>query len=402
MMFSTFNLLVFLMPFCLASASSAEPHSEFSLFFLLFLAFFSIFWILSRGFPLEKLRPIRAPFILTLVFFGIAILSSMNHPMNPGEIHRYFTGCILFTIAVSLSPKEKSTLIRVIVGAAIVISLMALYQYFFGFQFLQDYANEMNITDLYVLEKISERRVFTPFPAPGILAGYLAMILPLLLGIHRGRLLLLLPIAAALLLTRSIGAVLSLTLVCTLLLVAESRSLTRKIAIPLLLSTVVTGIILVRNQAYPLHLLPIFSLHQRMAYWSGTWDLIRADPWFGTRLGSFDLPGVSAYAHNMVLQLWAEAGIGSVIAFFWLIAAILKKGWRDLKGSIEKSQQLGLVAGVCIFLVYNMTDFTFFLPATNFLWCIMMGMLFSTTAEAPSKGGDTTSLAHPNPAAPQA
>ncbi|MFH0985765.1 MAG: O-antigen ligase family protein [Candidatus Omnitrophota bacterium] len=392
-MFSILNLLVFLIPFCLASASSAEPYSLFSIVFLLFLAVFSVFWILSRGFPVEKLRPIKTPFILTLLFFGIAIICSWRQLVDPKDIHRYFTGFILFAIAISLSPKEKNHLVYGILGAAICVSFMAIYQYFFGFQFLQSYANERNIQDLFVLEKIAERRVFSPFPSPGILAGYLSMVLPLLLSLKRGKLLLLLPIALALLLTRSLGALLSLTLVSMILLITNNPSPKKKFWVPLILGAIVVGIFFMRTYAHPTHLLPIFSMERRLNYWSGTWDLIRAQPWFGTRLGSFDLPGNSTYAHNMVLQLWAEAGIGSVIAFFWMVVAILRKGWRNLQGSLEKNQQLGLFAGVCVFLVYNMTDITFFLPATSFLGWLMMGLLFSTTSEETPKSG--VNISHP-------
>lgn len=384
-MFSTLNLLVFLIPFCLAQVSNSEPYSPLSLVFLIFLAILSACWILFHGFPFERLRPLRTPFLLTLFFLGIAVLCSWRQLVDPKAIHLYFTGLILFTIAISLSPKEKNQLVFGIVGAAICISFMALYQYFFGFQILQNYVNEMNINDLFVLEKIAERRVFIPFPAPGILAGYLSMILPLLLGLKRGRLLLLLPIASALLLTKSLGAFLSLAFVSTVLLIANAPSLKKKWWIPLIFGVIILGTFFVRTHAEPAHLLPAFSMERRLSYWIGAWDVIRAHPWFGARLGSFDLPGNSSYAHNIVLQLWGEAGIGTLIAFFWLVAVILRKSWRDLQGSIEKNQQLGLFTGVCVFLVYNMTDITFFLPATNFIWWVMMGLLCSPTAEEPPR-----------------
>jgi O-antigen ligase len=253
---------------------------------------------------------------------------------------------------------------------------MAVFQYFFGFNLLTDYLKKANINDLYVMEKIVQQRVFFPFPEPTILGGYLAMILPLAFNLKR-RKLFVIPLAFALLLTRSLGALLSLAVVSTVIFILGDHSKKKKILIPLILVAIIGFVFRIRMNVPELHLLPTFSIEERMEYWRGAWGIIQAHPWIGTGVGSFDLPGRTYYAHNIFLQFWAEAGIASVFFFFWLIAVILGNGWKNLQRSPEKKRQLGLFAGACVFLIHNLVDFTFFLPAVSLIWWVMMGLLFS-------------------------
>ncbi|MEI7750664.1 MAG: hypothetical protein WCJ71_01120, partial [Candidatus Omnitrophota bacterium] len=96
--------------------------------------------------------------------------------------------------------------------------------------------------------------------------------------------------------------------------------------------------------------------------------------------GNFDLTG-SRYAHNSFLQLWAEAGLINIASFLWLIVLVLKNSWR----SSESKLKAGLFGGVCVFLVHNLMDFSFFLPAVSFIWWIMLGLLYSPGAQGEKK-----------------
>ena len=376
-MFSILSLLIFLLPFCLSSASAAEPYSLSSLFSLVVLLAFSVLWIMHRGLPVKKFRSIKHPLLLTFLFLVIAVACCpAAHLKSAEEIGKYFIGLLLFVIAASLTQKEKDQLTSAIVLSAFCISLMAVFQYFFGFNFLINYLKETNINDPYVMEKIAQRRVFFPFPTPAILGGFLAMVLPLAFDLKRGKLFMI-PLAFALLLTRSLGALLSLAIVSTVIFILGDHSKKKKVLIPLILLAIIGFVFHIRMNTHELHLLPTFSAWERLEYWRGAWGIIRAHPWIGTGLGSFDLPGRTYYAHNIFLQFWAEAGIAGVFSFFWLIAAILRNGWKNLQESPEKKWRVGLFAGVCVFLVHNLMDFTFFLPAVGLIGWVMMGLLFS-------------------------
>jgi putative inorganic carbon (hco3(-)) transporter len=381
-MFSMLSLLIFLLPFCLSSATAAEPYSLLSFFYLVVLLAFSVLWIVFERLPVKKFRFAGYPLLLTFFFLLITVACCTPTQLkNSEEIAKYFIGLLLFVIASFLSPEEKSRLTSGIVASAFCISLIAIYQYFFGFHLLLDYLKEANINDPYVLEKIAQKRVFFPFPEPTILGGYLAMVLPLAFSLKRGKLFSIIPLGFALLLTRSLGALLSIAVVLTVLLVLEDHSKKKKILIPLIFAMVIGFVFIFRINNHQLHLLPSFSIGERMNYWRGAWGIIRAHPLTGTGLGSFDLPGYSFYAHNIFLQFWAEAGIPGVLSFFWLVVAVLRNGWKNLRGSPEKKQLSGLFAGVCVFLVHNLVDFTFFLPAVSFIWWVMLGLLFSPSEQ---------------------
>jgi O-antigen ligase len=376
-MFSILSLLIFLLPFCLSSASAVEPYSLSSLFSLVVLLAFSVLWIMHHGLAVKKFRSIKYPLLLTLLFLVMAVACCPTaHLKSAEEIGKYFIGLLLFVLAASLTQKEKDQLASAIVLSAFCISLMAVFQYFFGFNFLMNYLKETNINDPYVMEKIVQRRVFFPFPTPAILGGFLAMVLPLAFDLRRGKLFMI-PLAFALLLTRSLGALLSLAIVSTVIFILGDHSKKKKVLIPFILLAIIGFVFHIRMNTPELHLLPTFSAWERLEYWRGAWGIIRAHPWIGTGLGSFDLPGRTYYAHNIFLQFWAEAGIAGVFSFFWLIAAILRNGWKNLQESPEKKWRVGLFAGVCVFFVHNLMDFTFFLPAVGLIGWVMMGLLFS-------------------------
>jgi len=378
-MLSLLGILIFFLPLALSSSSSVEPDTLLSSLYFVLLLVFSALWIVLRGLSLEKLRPIKYPLLFFVFFLMFTMFFSIGQPQSLEQICKYTLGFILFVLIAPLSEEEKKRLVPEIVLAALLISFLAIYQYFFGFQFLLNYVKETKITDPFVLEKIAERRVFFPFPTPAILGGYLAMILPLTLS-PKKRIFLLLPLAFALLLTKSLGALLSLAIVFMVFLLMQTHTRMKKILIFLVFSTVIGCIFVMRANNPRQYLLPIFSMASRFNYWKDTWEIILAHPLTGVGFGNFDLLG-SHYAHNSFLQLWAEAGIANIISFFWLVATVLKKSWH----SPERRLTTGLAAGVCVFLVHNFMDFSFFLPAVSFIWWIMLGLFYFPTLQSEKK-----------------
>ncbi|MFA5167957.1 MAG: O-antigen ligase family protein [Candidatus Omnitrophota bacterium] len=343
------------------------------------LLIFSILWIMLKGLSLEKLRPIRYPLVFFTVFLFLAMAFPIGQSQDLEDISKYAVGLILFILIAPLSEKEKERLAPEIVLTALLISFLAIFQYFFGFQLLLNYVRETRLADSFVLEKIAERRVFFPFPTPAILGGYLAMILPLTLS-PKKKILFLLPLALALLLTKSLGAFLSLAIVFTAFFLMCAHSRLKKGLALLALGMILGCLFAVRADNPKQHLLPIFSMVSRFNYWKDTWEIIRTHPLTGVGFGNFDLAG-SRYAHNSFLQLWAETGIAPIVSFLWLIATILKNSWRPS----ERRLTTGLVAGVCVFLVHNLMDFSFFLPAVSSIWWIMLGLLYFPASQGEKK-----------------
>jgi putative inorganic carbon (hco3(-)) transporter len=372
-MLSMLGLLIFFLPLALSSSNSVEPDTLSSSLSFVLLLVFSALWIMLKGLSLEKLRPIKYPLFCFAFFLTLSSVFSIKQSQNLDELFKYAMGFILFLLIAPLSEDGKKKLVPEIVLTALVISFLAIYQYFFGFQVLMDYLKETKIADPFVLEKITERRVFFPFPTPAILGGYLAMILPLALS-PKKKILFLLPLALALLLTRSLGALLSLGSVFTIFFLMQPHSRLKKSLVLLAFAAILGGMFFLRTASPRESLLPFFSMSSRLHYWEETWEIIRTHPVTGVGFGNFDLLG-SRYTHNSFLQLWAEAGIVNIVSFLWLITIILKNSWR----SPERRLKAGLFAGVCVFLVHNLMDFSLFLPAVGYIWWIMLGLLYSPT-----------------------
>src|SRR4030042_5188824 len=116
--------------------------------------------------------------------------------------------------------------IRTIVLGGFIISILAIYQYFFGFQHTLDYLTKEKITAPFALDYIGRRRAFFPFVTPNTLGGYLAMVIPLAL-IYKKRIWFILLLSFALFLTKSLGALLTLFLALGLYFYLREKLKTR-------------------------------------------------------------------------------------------------------------------------------------------------------------------------------
>jgi O-antigen ligase len=288
-------------------------------------------------------------------------------------------------IAASLPWEDKYKVIRTIVFAGFIISILAIYQYFFGFSHLSEYVAKNKITDQFVLDYIERKRIFYPFITPNTLAGYFIIVIPLIFIIKdKQKWLMLLVIISALMLTKSIGALLSLFLGACLYIYLKKRVSRKKIAVLGVLLGICILIFILRQTATKGHFLFSFSVAKRLGYWHQTLKIIKAHPFKGLGLGMFNLYS-SRYAHNSYLQLWAETGILGLASFLWLVGVNLylpsvvlaKEGVRHLhNGQTHRSAPTFIVA-VVIFLLHNLVDFTLFLPEVSFIWWVILGILGS-------------------------
>ncbi len=383
-MHACLGLFIFLLPLSLASSSAVEPEIFLStVYFALLLVFLAV-WIIVKGLSFKKLGTIQYPVIILSLFLVMAVPFTLNRANGLWEITQFTVSLILFLVIAPLEEDKKKRLAAEIVLGALAISLLAIFQYFFGFQLLSDYVQRTNITDPFVLEKIAQRRVFFPFPTPGILGGYLAMALPLALCSGK-RAFFAIPIGLALLLTQSLSALLSLMVILAAFSVWKNRSSKKKVFLLLGLGMVLGGLFALRTSNVHQHLLPSFSMTARLDYWKETLRVISAHPWLGTGFGNFDLQS-SRYAHNSFLQLWAETGVIGMTVFIWLWTAILRNGWKSIPSFYKDQQKWALLAGICIFLVHNLMDFTLFLPAVSFIWWVMLGMFAVPVSQEAKEG----------------
>lgn len=367
-MLSIFLILIFIRPFI---SSLAFPYVNFvySVALLILLVTYTIY----KKLLFQKNKILIYPFILFSLSLVISMIFSQNKLNSFSEVYKYITGILLFFIAASLSGEDKILTMRIITLAGLAISFLAIYQYFFGFKHVSDYLLNNKLSSPFVLDYLSRKRVFLPFVTPGILGGYLAMIIPLAL-INKNRAWFILPIFFALLLTKSLGALLSLF--CALIIYFCLRGKLKKTKVFFLLGLLISAVIIfiLRSLAQKEHTQPIFSMLMRLNYWKGAWEVIKAHPLVGVGLGNFNLK-MSRYAHNAYLQIWAEMGILGLVSFIWIIYAVFKSCYKNLTEFLYKNQITALVAASSVFLIHNFFDFSFFLPEVVYIWWVILGLI---------------------------
>lgn len=364
--------LIFVRPF-ICSLAYLSLNYAYSITLLAFL----IFWLVHnyREPPFKRLNHIKYPLVLFCLAVIISVSFSVNKVNSLGELYKYAGGLLLLVISASLEEKNKGYLIYSITSCALIISILAIYQFLFGFKSLSSYVIKQQISDPFVLDYISRKRVFFPFVTPNILGGYLAMIIPLCFT-HKYKVLFIAPMSIALILTKSMGALLVLYIGLAAYFYLSGMLKTKQILFLLgILITIILTFAL-RTFIQKEHTQPLFSTLTRFNYWLDTLAVIVKSPITGTGLGNFNL-AQSRYAHNSYLQVWAEMGILGAASFVWLILSVLRAGKNYLRASSEKNQIAGLLAANSIFLLHNFIDFTFFLPEVALIWWAIAGLLIS-------------------------
>jgi putative inorganic carbon (hco3(-)) transporter len=341
-------------------------------------------WCARKGFPAKDITAVKWPLLGVCLALCVSYISSPDKPLALQELHtnHYASGMLLFILIASLTRTQQSKIISCMLAGALVVSIIAIHQYFFGLKRLADYLMAQGIVDQPSLGYIVQRRVFFPFVTPNTLAGYLAMMIPLALTAKK-RFWLIVPLSAAFVMTKSVTALISIALAFLVYLFLNPRADKKKIAlVVMVLLAVTTTIFLVRTQTTKKHLRPAFSTLVRWHYWKDTLPIIKKSPVTGVGLGNFDLEKWSHYAHNSYLQVWAEMGAIGIAAFLYLIAAVLRTSLKTFKESRDKSYYAALIAAHTVFLIHNLIDFTFFLPEVCLFWWIIMALSISGKKDA--------------------
>jgi len=369
-------ILIFLRPFI---SSLAYPYAN-AVYSLIFLGLLSL-WINEKKVCLQELKTVKYPLILFICTLLISSIFSTNRFNSFSAIFQYAIGILIFLICSSSTIRNRILIIRVIFFTGVIISVLAIHQYFFGFTELANLAKQEGINSSFLKDYINSRRTFFPFVTPNILAGYLAMIMPLAF-IYKRRIWLLLPITAALFSTKSIGGFISITVVTIIYLLLSKKTNNKKFIFALsVLIIAITVVIFLRSTTQRLHQQPLFSTAMRLDYLGETIKVIAHAPFKGIGPGNFTLP-VSRYAHNSYLQLWAECGIIGLIALLWFIAAVLIQSVKVMGKSAHKREISCLFCASIVFLLHNLIDFSFYLPEVSFIWCAILGLLYSFSRDS--------------------
>ncbi|MDD5129948.1 MAG: O-antigen ligase family protein [Candidatus Omnitrophica bacterium] len=366
-----FLLLIFLRPF-ICGLAFPELNLVYSAALLIFLTAYAVYIIPRRLFTAD-LTALEVPCVVFWSVLLISTIFSRNFSASFAELYKYISALGLFFIGASLSEKYKASVIRTVIFTGLVISLIAIHQYFFGFNHVFEYLKENKLSFPFAFEYIERKRVFLPFVTPGVLGGYLAMIIPLTL-LGKNRLWVTPLLCIALLFTKSPVAFFSLFCGGVVYFCLQGRFGRKGLVILAGISLLIIAIFIWRSGAPKEYVRPAFSVVMRLSYWQESLNLIRAHPLVGVGPGNFNLQ-LSRYAHNSYLQILAEMGIFGLLSLIWIILRVFKFSFINLKKPIYRDRLTILLASSTVFLIHNFLDFTFFLPEVSFIWWLLLGML---------------------------
>jgi len=116
--------------------------------------------------------------------------------------------------------------------------------------------------------------------------------------------------------------------------------------------------------------------------------MFRASPWLGTGLTSFEqiFPRFHSghtrlyFAHNDYMQVLAETGLVGGVALSALAVLVARRFRRFDKGATAEYRQLnsGCWAALAGITIHSAFDWNLYLPANQFLWCVVLGLCISS------------------------
>jgi putative inorganic carbon (HCO3(-)) transporter len=389
--------MIFTLPF---SKSAVE------IFFIVAL----ISWILKRilsykiNLPLADLfKPVSTPLNLPLYLFVLlgflSILTSVSIPLSlKGFFFKLLEGVLIYFIAAEIidDRKKLNLVLIVMVSSILLICTDGIFQYITGRDFIRHYPI------------CGENRIQASFSNPNGLAGWLALIFPLVLSLgiikYKGfpkkiirPLIWGLICAAGLCLTLTysrgawIGAVLALFFIGIL---KKSKFLIIAIliviAVPLIMPVPIKERLLA---ALPftipysikgrLSSIALFNEPVRNNLWHETIAIIQDFPILGCGLNTYSIIAPNykitvdggTYPHNSYLQMAAEMGIVGLAAFIWMMIRLFKaslESIKRIKDGFYSNVLIGLLAGMLAFLVHSFFDVNFYvLQLVNLMWFVM-------------------------------
>jgi len=402
-MIAAIALLVFIRPFI---SEVAFPEVDFWYRMLLLAVFLAA--VLRKRY-LSKRSQIDIAIILFLLACAASWFFSINKNRTFTELQQLFCGICLFFLAARSTQKEAGYLARTLCFAAVIASLYGVYQYIFGFERLGIFLaeNKDRLPNYPQLQDILFRkRVYATFVSPDMLGGYLLMVMPISLGLavkSRGRARLLYAVIIAvlltvLILTRSIGALLTAALSSLAFLALQRRFAPRqengknRLGV-FFLALVVIAFLLITSARLgvlfdPKN--PHNPAKQRLDYWRSALGVIKDFPALGVGLGNFGIiypkyklpdAGEVFFAHNGFLQIWTEAGGIGVLTFLIILVIFMRSGFAALKKRSGDAIALGVFVGGIAFLLHNLIDYDLSIYQVSFHWWVIAGLMCALLRE---------------------
>ncbi len=354
---------------------------EIVLFVLISVCVFRLIAGQENHFGNRKLIYYYFPFVLCILLSAIKFVEFSS---TVKEIVRWLELIVVYYLTINLVNDGKK--IRVILYSMILtaamVSICGVVSYLAG------------------VESVYDRRpgVYSFFGHPNGLAGYVNLIIPVLLGMLMASALLWERISlgviavlsiTVLFLTFSRTALLSLVLTIVLLFFL-TKVKKRVLLLSVALIIIFAVSILYLNSRYEFierfRLGPTLdTLKQRAMYYTVGFDMVKDCLVLGIGIGNYsllikkftkDIFLVQNHLHGLYLQMFVETGIIGLSAFlFWLVCIVkyLVSYLKKQANSRNYSLFVGLVGGVIVYLFNNLTDILV-VHGIHLQWGVILGL----------------------------
>lgn len=363
----SFSVFLFIIKF---KFSNETYHNETPVDNLLFLLF--LWYILSTIFATNKFNSLNA----TVSFSSLLAFYYLIHNYAK-TFYKNFLWILFF--------------------ATTLLSIYGIYQYFYSFNHTLNYVQTNsvgNVAEIIVGSK--SNRIFSTFIYPNTFAGFLIMIIPVLIGFIKNEknsrtflIPLLLLFIFALLLTKSIGAFISLILSIIIVLVLISDRTIRNFRIFLLYFIVLIVIIFIFIMKergwhnFILNLSEKYSSNIKMLHLSSGYLISGAGPGnfeevyntCGTKKASY-----LKYAYNILVQTIIELGIPGLLILLLILFSqykIILQNFFFLKTPQSKIFITSLLISITAFLIHNLVDFDIYNFELSMVFALLVAILNS-------------------------
>jgi O-antigen ligase len=351
-----------------------------------------VLWALDRRARDGRAWRVRlAPALPLIAYLGVNVLSllaAQNRTLGEYEIAMLAETLLLFIYIVSTvrTRTDVEFLVVAMLAGLIIESLVILFIYATGHSF--HFLGIANRVD----PGTYGGRIGGTVGSPNAAAAYMCLLIPLALAVLTtpvGPRLKQLALAAvalgviALVITGSRGGWISLTISLVILAIWTVR---RGFISPRTLTVAAVGVAIMMAPFWG----PVAqritgndngSASSRIAMTKLATDMITAHPALGLGVNNVGI-NIPNYAgpqfdgqfiytiHDKYLLIWAEAGIGALLAFLWFLGVTLRRGWRTARSSdpLLASLALGLSAGIAGQLVHMAVDIFQSKPQVEGLW----------------------------------
>jgi O-antigen ligase len=292
-------------------------------------------------------------------------------------------------------------LATMLAAAGGIAALHAVYQRLWGLGRLAEaVAADPSIPDReLILARLAFNRAFAAFSTPAALGGFLALAIPVTLGLSvasRGRrrwlwvLLLALQIGGLLSSASATATAALLGAICLGALIWRAGRRTTWIALAVAV-VLLAALVALRGEELLSTSHPNSPWRLRAGNFVAAASMAGDHPWAGVGPGGFAeaypayrRPGdnETRHVHDLPLELCAELGwvAGALLslAFFWIF---LRPLWRERAQS--PPWRRGLAVGLAAFAIQNLADFTAFLPSLLWIAAMLRGQLTRPGPAAP-------------------